>query len=400
MLDRSSMPIVIVLSVLLILSIIFTYSLYRSREDIIKEFAETEAGLKTENTKLLDKVNDLTKEKKYFQDRLSRVQEDLDQLAKERDEFKDKHGAAKKERDDIAAKLEAVIKENKELQSKTQAIEEADYLKEFLKEKADLQVQVKELKISLDDAKIKSNEILQEKSEIELGLNELQAAKADLERQLKESQDFALRLSKQLTNEKGDNAIFSEEINRLTAERDKLAKQHQDSNDDKITLGREILKLNDKINKLEQDKIVLNRRLSEVNQSLQNKLSEIMQLRGYLEDVDEQADIAGFAKTDVVELPPIVVRSEESKVKRGAATALDVTLVGHIILINEQQNFVIVDLGENSGVKKNMIFGIYRDGDEIAKVQIIETREKISAADIKTIKENEAIRKGDIVKQL
>ncbi len=124
-----------------------------------------------------------------------------------------------------------------------------------------------------------------------------------------------------------------------------------------------------------------------------------MQLKSFLEDTKQQSELAGFSKTDVVELPPIVVRSEESST-RLKDIGTDVSSVGHIILINEQQNFVILDLGEFNGVKKNTFFGIYRDGNEVAKVQVIETREKISAADIKSVKEGEAIRKGDIVKQL
>ena len=70
---------------------------------------------------------------------------------------------------------------------------------------------------------------------------------------------------------------------------------------------------------------------------------------------------------------------------------------GSIISINESNNFVIVDLGQdNSSVSIGAHLKVYRDSNVIANLEIIQVRRDICAADIKT--KSAELKVGDVVK--
>ena len=70
---------------------------------------------------------------------------------------------------------------------------------------------------------------------------------------------------------------------------------------------------------------------------------------------------------------------------------------GSIISINESNNFVIVDLGqENSSVGVGNALKVYRNSNEIATLEVIQVRRDICAADIKD--KSDELKVGDVVK--
>ena len=72
---------------------------------------------------------------------------------------------------------------------------------------------------------------------------------------------------------------------------------------------------------------------------------------------------------------------------------------GSIISINETNNFVIVDLGqENSPVSVGNVLKVYRNSNEIATLEVIQVRRDICAADIK--EKSTELKVGDVVKDL
>ena len=107
------------------------------------------------------------------------------------------------------------------------------------------------------------------------------------------------------------------------------------------------------------------------------------------------------AKGREVELPPIIVNA---KVQAGPdAAAMNRTTAepvpekaGSIISINEQNNFVIVDLGEGEGSHVGKQLKAYRGNNAIADLEVIQVRKDISAADIKS--KSTVLRVGDIVR--
>jgi hypothetical protein len=64
--------------------------------------------------------------------------------------------------------------------------------------------------------------------------------------------------------------------------------------------------------------------------------------------------------------------------------------------VNRDNNFVIIDLGEETGINVGNSFQVYRDGKSIANIEAIQVRSDMAACDIK--KETRPIKVGDIVK--
>jgi hypothetical protein len=54
-----------------------------------------------------------------------------------------------------------------------------------------------------------------------------------------------------------------------------------------------------------------------------------------------------------------------------------------VVSVNQDNNFVIVDLGERSGIKVGDAFKVYHNGVQVVSVEVIQVRQDISAADIK-----------------
>ncbi|HRZ40332.1 MAG TPA: hypothetical protein P5246_04910, partial [Candidatus Omnitrophota bacterium] len=84
-----------------------------------------------------------------------------------------------------------------------------------------------------------------------------------------------------------------------------------------------------------------------------------------------------------VELAPIVVSSAENpqnfeKAKNPNAPGID----GNIVSVNKENNFVIIDIGENSGIKAGDTLNVYREAEYIAGLEVIQVRKDIAAADI------------------
>lgn len=53
---------------------------------------------------------------------------------------------------------------------------------------------------------------------------------------------------------------------------------------------------------------------------------------------------------------------------------------GKVLSVNKQYDFVVIDLGQQDGISKGMIFDVYRGKKQIGKVQIETVRKSISAA--------------------
>jgi hypothetical protein len=105
------------------------------------------------------------------------------------------------------------------------------------------------------------------------------------------------------------------------------------------------------------------------------------------------AGSAGGEQGEPVELSPIVVRppSEASALQ----TSRDND--GKVLALNRENNFIVIDIGEENGVRVGDTFQVSNKEDKpIASVEVIETRDSISACDIK--KESSTIKVGDKVR--
>ena len=93
-----------------------------------------------------------------------------------------------------------------------------------------------------------------------------------------------------------------------------------------------------------------------------------------------------------IELPPIVVKAEEEApaaplrlTKKQIVEKQTFEIAGRIITVNTKYKFAVIDIGRDEGVEKGMNFDVYRKGEKVGRVEVIETRQNISACDVKEI---------------
>ena len=72
-------------------------------------------------------------------------------------------------------------------------------------------------------------------------------------------------------------------------------------------------------------------------------------------------------------------------------------LTGHILAVNEDWNFVVLDIGTNQGVIENAEMVVYREGTLIGKVKITSAEPSIAIGDILKNWKKASIREGDAV---
>jgi hypothetical protein len=168
-----------------------------------------------------------------------------------------------------------------------------------------------------------------------------------------------------------------------------LSRQLQSLNSRKVNLDQ-------KIQELQDSKSSLERRISEMEVMLTDRVSQIDNLKTRMESVrgDAVVPVAVQSKKESVELPAIVVKPQPDKPSDSGNP--DAGLSGKVLAVNKENNFIIVDLGQDSGIKVGDMLKVYRGTKPIAGVEVIQIRHNISACDIR--REATPIKIGDTVR--
>lgn len=235
------------------------------------------------------------------------------------------------------------------------------------------------------------------KQALEKEIVSLRNDNATLAMQAEQSLNEAKQLQNKLTaiNAKLDRII--KEKNELQQKFELLQKERDDLDS----------KLQESVNEMNSRKILVHKTIVKQQEkiaSLQNKVSELQVLLNSksLEIDNLKKELGASAKTltptiepekGTIELPPIVVRPVETTQPQQEVTSVS---TAKVLAVNRENNFVIIDLGEESGIKAGDSFQVYRDGSQIATIKVIQLRKSISACDITN--ETTAIKVGDTVK--
>ncbi|MCG2706522.1 MAG: hypothetical protein L6254_03135 [Candidatus Omnitrophica bacterium] len=204
---------------------------------------------------------------------------------------------------------------------------------------------------------------------------------------------------KRVSGEKREIQNQQEKIQRkyklLTKERHSLIEKLKSVRKESATLKQKVRSLSDfkgtsekKLAKLQEEKSDLKRQLDEVSVILLDAASS----------GDNEQLIP--AEAGSVELPPIFVHSQPQIFMPQKGSVLDeepaLAAEGKILEVNKKNNFVIIDLGEYSGIKSGNTFSVYRKDKAIATIEVIQTRKRVAACDIK--QENTPVRVGDTIR--
>lgn len=250
-----------------------------------------------------------------------------------------------------------------------------------LKDKAGLEVQLENLKSELAKVSQELVDVRQKNGELQVSLDSLTEQKISLDRELKYKTDLVNNLSLDLARAKNDQRLKEERIQDLGKENEDLRNKIKQLVSTNGSMEKSLVRLN-------QDKRDIEKKLDRTEDLVYSKINEIWDIKT---SIDQTMAEAGTRPGDV-ELPPIKVNNQTTTAKVEEAPGIG----GQIVSVNANNNFVIVSVGQKNGVKAGDTLSVYRGSQYIGRVQIIQVRGDISAADIK--EQSSPIQLGDLVK--
>lgn len=364
-----------------------------SQQMIIRERND----LKSENTALTGKINQLEGDLKENQRRLSSLKSDRDKAAQELIDLQQKFEQAIRSRDELVGKLEqqSQVKRQEVVVARQEDIvppNTADaYWAGVLKAKTDLEMQLSSIRLELRRLQISNESLQRDKSALEIDINSLSNEKKDLLRQLDYNQRLLDSMAQDVVREKNDKAKIQDNIKIIKNENLIFGRQLKSLNSRKAALDR-------KIQELQEGKSTVEKRLNEMEAMLADRVSQVDSLKNDLDLIrtGKAVPVSENKPKNSVELPAIVVRSSPPSSSAGKEKTESSEFSGKILAVNPDSNFVVIDSGVSAGVKAGDAFDVYREGKSIGLIEVIQARDKISACDIK--KKSTTLRIGDSIK--
>jgi predicted nuclease with TOPRIM domain len=378
--------VIVGLVAILMISLFINLQLSSSRQNAIRERDE----LKRESAALVQKVESSIQEGQRLQEKINSLNADLERVTSEKGDLEKRLELISKERQDLADKL----KEQKRIPALAQApagpVTEDAYWAGILKAKTDLEIQLESIRSELKTAQANNEQLQRDKAGLELEVTSLTRDKQDLKRQLDYNQKLMDSIAQDLVREKNDKFQIGEVKKSIKSDNDLLRRQLR-------ALDIRRANVEKRLSDLQDENTKLNNQLKELEANLEDKGSLIDSLNKELSAIKSGKPLPAEKGKESVELPPIVVRPAVSSVPAtSAGVGVGSALVGKILAINRDNNFVVIDLGTSVGIKPGDKFQVYRDDSVIANLEVIQTREKISACDIK--RETSPIKVGDGIK--
>jgi len=284
--------------------------------------------------------------------------------------------ALRNENESLARKIEEIAQERKQLQEKVNAL--SNDLNKTSQEKQDIQRQYESL-VKERDELVEKLKNLQKNNE---------QLRGDLKNLVNEKQRLGQQLEDDLAPLRNENAQLKQQLDNLNNLKSKLETE---------------------LGQIKGDKSDLERKLNEIDSFLEQKLTgptylslkeqlDAVRSGGTQEMQTPETQTAQPGKESVVELPPIVVKPQTQAQAQAETPTwrIPVESKGTVLEINKENKFVIIDLGQDAGIKLGDTFKVYKQGKVIGAIAVIQVRQSICACDIK--EEIRPIEVGDIVR--
>ena len=346
--------------------------------------------LEKQNTALTSKANGLQKDLDATKIKLAKVQSELDAMVREKQDIEAKYKQVNDEKNALVDKLKELQEkgEGKQPMQISTATQSDMYWAGVLKAKTDLELQLNNVSSQLKSAQISNEQLQREKSELELAISNIRREKEDVVRELEYNKKMVDNFSQDLVRERSDRVQVQEAFKLIKSENNVLSRQLNSLNTRKIDLEKRLQQVID-------EKSATEGKFNEMQSMLTDKIDQINDLSTKLDAIRGGTAEPIAERKSSVELAPIVVRpSGEECAPAGKNTGAPYQ--SKVLAVNKENNFVIVDMGEDSGIKVGDVFQVYKNGSPIASIEAIQIRKNITACDIK--KQKEAISVGDIVR--
>lgn len=362
----------------LLLSVILILQTFNTKLSLQRE----KDRLVAENQQLAQKSDEDAQRARRLDEMMKQMKETLNRLNREKEDFQKRLDLLSQEKGELLEKLQTQEQRLGVVQTQRQAPEtgvpavEDSYWAGILKAKIDLEMQLAALRSDLKTAQLANAELQREKNNLQLDLNTFKREKEDLQRQVEYNKKLLDSIAQEVVRERSDKLKIQESITTLKRENDVLTRQLKSISSRRYALEK-------KVQELQDDKAAIERRFAQLEGKLAERIAMADELKTGLEEIQGSSAQAGASRKESVELPPIVVRPgsgpSEAKIQEGTTAAAG----GKILAINKDSNFVIIDVGEEAGVKIGDTFKAYRLEKAIATLEVIQTRRNIAACDIK-----------------
>jgi len=390
-------------------------------EKEIEDYRAREKAQLAEAKKIKDQIDAMEAEKAKLEEELKKFSDiDVDglndqiaQLTQERDELQKRAEALAQDREALVMKLDkkpepqvvykyvdaqgnevdpAKLAEEAPAQSGLSVdvgggLTESDeiYWAQVLKEKKVLELEVEKLRSDLSRASVQVTELKKKNSDMQLELAKVMNEKEEIERQIKYGKDLSDSLSLELARAQNDKKFLNDRLLKINEDNLGLQDQIKELTSTKIALEKSIVRLQD-------EKKDTEKKLMETENVIQGRIDEIWEIKKSLDD-----SFGPDAKnTSEVELPPIVVSSQNMEGDQDP-NAIDVPGInGSVVSVNSDNNFVIIDIGQDKGIRLGDNLNVYRGVEYVAGLEVIQVRKDIAAADI--ISKVTDIKIGDVVR--
>lgn len=369
----------------LVLIFVFLYAQTLNSKQILTKERDQ---LRSDNSALNDKLDKFGAELRDKKRENDSLKGELEKNKKNIVELQQQLNDAQKARDELSEKVETLSKPSVQAAVQAPAGAEA-YWADILKAKTDLEMQLDTVRKELKTVQINNEQLQREKSGLALEIDGLNREKADLMRQIEYNMKMTDSIAQELVRERSDKLKIQEGFAPVKNENAALTRQLNGLNDKKIALER-------KIAAAQQENKDLEKKMSEMESMLIDKISQINGLKNELEDIRQgrAPEPAAEAKKDSVELSPIVVRAQEQDERAPEGAADQPAASGTVLTVNKDSHFVIIDSGEDAGVKIGDTFKVYRAGENIAVLKVIKTSKSVAACDIE--QERKPVKVGDM----
>lgn len=395
----------------------------------LTQVQDRENKAKAEVKKLNEDLSKVNAEKDRLDEKVKKAEktaEDLygqiTEISQDRDKWKSQIDAISKERDDLVSRAKDLQDQlaKKEEESRTRpsvpapapintvSMESAiaqpsvdssmpsptsapggneDYWASVLRDKAALEVKIEQFNQELTQKNTELVDLKQANADFKVKLEGLQHDKEAIEREIKYKSDLVNNLSLELARSKNDKKYVADTIVKLNEENANLRQQLKQLVATKGSLEKSILRLT-------QDRDTMQRKLGQTETLVQSKIDEIWNIKDSI-DQNVKDSQAQMPKPSGVELPPIVVSNDANAVPFNSGMS-NPGIDGKIVNFNKDNNFVIVNVGESQGIQVGNSLNVYRGNKYIGRLEVIQVRKDISAADVKDQSTELAV--GDLVR--
>lgn len=361
--------------------------------------------LRADNESLMQQLNATRDESRRLAGQIDTLKSSLSRAETDKRELERRIELVMKEREEAIEKLKkqqksaAPVVEQRPSYTQQQSFAAGDeaYWAGILKAKRDLEFQLDSVRQELKAAQINNEQVYRDKNTLELEIKNNQREKEELVRKLEYNQKIMDSIAQELVREKNDKFELQRNLKTVKSENSLLRRQLQTLNNRKMDLER-------KFSSLQQQDTQLKEKLGGMDMLLKEKILEMDSFKKQFEGVAAAGEVPKVTvendSKDYVELAPIVVRPQQESTATQTTTATATTTAvmasGSVLALNKENNFVIVDIGENAGLRVSDGLRVYRGERAIADLEVIQLRKEIAACDIK--KELEPIAVGDAVR--